>query len=77
MMDAGRYPIGDEHAIIEICINPSTKPMALANFHGKRKNCICALERTQDELDLETYEDKSSNTFISTFEKNADECNID
>jgi len=68
-----RYPVLVEHAIIEECISNSRKPLSRRTLLNKRILCVCALEETQNELDVDDWT-QNRPQFISVFEKQAKEC---
>ncbi|MCW9054964.1 MAG: hypothetical protein OQJ98_03250 [Candidatus Pacebacteria bacterium] len=77
LMTTERYPIAVEHAIIEACIDPSRKPMTYDFLRQKRKVCICALEKTQDDFEAdEARIFKSNSKFLDAFEANVLLCAI-
>uniref|UniRef100_UPI0040473A1A hypothetical protein n=1 Tax=Aliarcobacter sp. TaxID=2321116 RepID=UPI0040473A1A len=71
--ESNRYPINFEYAIINSCVSDSEQPLLRKNYKYKEDICICALNKTQEEIDYSDYENKQ-NTFLNIFEAKAREC---
>ena len=75
LMDVNRYPMKDEHTIIESCINESKRPQIRSSAYVKRDVCVCALVKTQKDIDADKYKDKGkTRDFFNTFEASANKC---
>lgn len=75
LMDVNRYPMKDEHTIIESCINESERPQIRLSAYVKRDVCACALAKTQEDIDADEYKDKGkTRDFFNTFEASANKC---
>lgn len=69
-----RYPIEAEFEIIDSCTNASSLPMSSSYKAQKTKVCICALEKTAEEISFEDI-DKSESEFLTHFTNNISSCN--
>lgn len=68
-----RYPINVEYELVDSCVNASRHPMNSQERKNKTEICICALEKTIDEI---TYEDlqKSESEFLTRFRDSIVSC---
>lgn len=71
--EENRYPISIEHEIISSCISSDRTVLEKNHYRKKELICICALDKTQEELNYNDYQEKG-NAFYSIFEKKAKEC---
>ncbi|WP_419675588.1 hypothetical protein ACN2CX_07560 [Aliarcobacter butzleri] len=72
-LDDNRYPLGLEYALIKSCVSPDERPLLDKDFEKKENICICALNKTQKEIDYPKYKKKQS-TYLNIFEVKAYEC---
>ncbi|MCG3692502.1 hypothetical protein [Aliarcobacter butzleri] len=72
-LDDNRYPLGLEYALIKSCVSPDERPLLDKDFEKKENICICALNKTQKEIDYSEYKKKQS-TYLNIFEVKANEC---
>lgn len=68
-----RYPTYTEYQIIDLCANASRIPMSREQHINKTKVCICALDKTMQEV---SYDDlkKSESKFSTRFRNNIGSC---
>lgn len=68
-----RYPIEAEYALIESCSTYDRVSLSKVQFEEKRNLCICALEKTEDNI---LYKDIDENTedFITELKNNIKIC---
>ena len=71
--ETDRYPINIEYNIIDSCLSNYEEPLKRGYYKQKRNICICALKKTENELDYGDYK-KDKNNFLNIFEKEAKEC---
>ena len=71
--ETDRYPIYTEYNIINSCLTNDEEPLKEEYYKQKRDICICALRKTENELDYSDYK-KDKNNFLNIFEKEAKEC---
>jgi len=69
-----RYPLDVEHAVIEACISSSQEPLSYRHFSKKRVLCLCAMEKTMNEISYTRYVVNESG-FLQAFEEHAQSCN--
>ena len=72
-LETDRYPINIEYSIIDSCLSSYEEPLKRGYYKQKRDICICALEKTENELDYSDYK-KDKNGFFNIFEREAKEC---
>lgn len=70
---SNRYSTNDEFLILETCIFADDRPLDRSEVDVKKRICICALEKTQHDIDLLIY-DKNNPNFMYTFYEKANEC---
>ncbi|MGF1765696.1 hypothetical protein [Aliivibrio kagoshimensis] len=68
-----RYPLAVEYAIVDSCINSSKNQMSTRRYETKRELCLCALDKTMEDVSYTTY-NSESNEFITTLRQNAKLC---
>ena len=68
-----RYPLREEYAIVEACINASVQRLAPESYARKRDICLCAFERASREIDYERME-KEPKAFVVSLRTNVVEC---
>lgn len=66
--ERNRYPIYLEYQIISECVGQS---YSSSRSHSRTKSCICALEKTMNDIE---YEERTSKPFSSTFEQYLRKC---
>lgn len=71
--ESNRYPLNKEYSIIYDCVSYDKRPLLHKYYEEKENICICALNKTQKEIDYSDYKNKQ-NTFLNIFEANAREC---
>ncbi len=71
--ESNRYPINFEYAIINSCVSYSEQPLLRKDYRNKKDICICALNKTQKEIDYSDYKKKQI-AFMNIFEAKAREC---
>lgn len=71
--ESNRYPINFEYAIINSCVSYSEQPLLRKDYRNKEDICICALNKTQIEIDYSDYKKKQI-TFLNIFEAKARGC---
>ncbi|MFY4842157.1 hypothetical protein ACOTWI_07490 [Aliarcobacter butzleri] len=72
-LDDNRYPLSVEYTLINSCVSNDERPLLRKNYNNKERICICALDKTQKEIDYSEYK-KKQNTFMNIFEVKANEC---
>jgi len=70
---SNRYPLTVENGIINSCVSFYEQPLLHKDYKNKENICICALNKTQEEIDYSEYKKKQI-TFLNTFELKAKEC---
>jgi len=67
-----RYPLNVEYKIIRNC---ASYDMPYSKYQIKKATniCICALEKTEKNIDFEEF-NKNNNTFLQHFQENIDKC---
>lgn len=68
-----RYPIRAEYEIIDNCINSSQVLMSSKQRVEKTKTCVCALEKTMNEVGLDEI-NESASVFLTRFRANVPGC---
>ena len=68
--ETDRYPINIEYNIIHSCLSSYEEPLNERYYKNKKRTCVCALGKTENEIDFEEYENK----FLDIFEDKAKEC---
>jgi len=71
--ELNRYPLNIENGIINSCVSYYEQPLSHKDYRNKENICICALNKTQKEIDYSDYKNKQ-NTFLNIFEAKAMEC---
>lgn len=69
-----RYPLSVEYELVNFCVNKSQSLMSNTWHVEKTKICICALERTMDDLTLSELEENESR-FMTRLRSNIKSCN--
>lgn len=72
-IDKERYPISVEYSIIEKCVSNYDKPIKKKIYGNKREVCICAMEKTEQELSYSEMKE-TTHDFINIFESKARGC---
>lgn len=68
-----RYPLREEYAIVEACVDASTRPLAPATYARKRDICLCAYEGASAEIGLERMA-RAPDTFVGAMRTHAARC---
>ena len=68
-----RYSINTEYNIIHNCLSSYDEPLNERYYRIKKERCICALKKTENEIDFDEY-DKNENKFLDIFEDKIKEC---
>lgn len=68
-----RYPLAVEYAIVDSCVNSSKNLVSTSWYENKRDICLCALEKTIDQVSYSSYKSDQP-TFVSTLKQNASTC---
>ena len=69
-----RYPLSVEYELVNLCVNQSQSIMSNTWFADKTKICICALERTMNDVTLSELEENESR-FVTRLRSNTKSCN--
>ena len=72
-LDDNRYPLSVEYVLIDSCVSYDKRPLLAKDYKNKENICICALNKTQKEIDYSEYKKKQS-TFMNILELKANEC---
>lgn len=68
-----RYPTSIEYEIIDLCTNSSRVVLEREKHIKKTKLCICALNKTMQEVSYKEFR-KSESDFSTRFRRNVDSC---
>lgn len=66
-----RYPLREEYAIVEACINASARPLSPGAYERKRDMCLCAFEGATRDIGYERVEPEA---FVASLRAHADLC---
>ncbi len=68
-----RYSVGNEYAIVEMCLSSSQRPLASYQYSGKREDCICALGEVQKSYKVGDIKENAVG-YLAAFESAARQC---
>jgi len=68
-----RYPLNVEYELIDSCVNSSRMPMNAYRHANKTKVCICALEKTMEDISYKELK-KSESKFLTRFRERISSC---
>lgn len=71
--EENRYPIFDEHKIVEECINGSGKGWSSKLLIIKKNVCVCALKGAQEDFDAESRREEGQR-FMLSFKSHTKAC---
>lgn len=74
LLEDQRYPLNVEYEIIDSCVNSSRTLMNAQRHAVKTNACICALEKTMDEISYKELK-KNESKFLTRFRKSLESCN--
>ena len=69
-----RYPLSVEYELVNLCVNQSQSLMSNTWHANKTKICICAMERTMNDVTLSELEENESR-FVTRLRSNIKSCN--
>lgn len=72
-LEITRYPVRIEYAIIDSCITSDRSLMLTSELKEKKHLCLCAYEKTMDEVSYNEYQN-DGNGFFTVFRKNVEVC---
>ncbi|MGF1727825.1 hypothetical protein [Photobacterium nomapromontoriensis] len=72
-LDQERYPLDVEYAIVDTCVNSSKNMVSVHWYESKREACLCALEKTENDVSYSDYKSDSS-AFLNTFKQYSGKC---
>lgn len=71
--NAERYPMAQEYAIIDSCVNANNNLHSISRYQDKRKECLCALAETQKKMSYSEVT-KTPDSFRAQLNMNAQNC---
>ncbi len=71
--DEVRYPLREEYAIVEACINASSRPLSPVAYERQRDICLCAFEGASRDIAYERME-KEPHAFVASLRVNVARC---
>lgn len=69
-----RYPLRVEYELLDSCVNSSSRLMNAYRQNEKIQTCICALNKTMEEIDYKELK-KSESKFLARFRNSIPSCN--
>lgn len=72
-LEPNRYPLKTEYSILHACIDKDDAELSISSYKKKRDICLCALDKTQEEVSFVTYKLHKSR-FINEFKSSAVAC---
>lgn len=74
LLDANRYPVGVEYAIVDSCVNSSAQSLSISRYQDKRAVCLCATEATISQVPYSDFKE-SQMSFSEPFKIAIAACN--
>lgn len=71
--NAERYPMKEEYALLDSCVNASNNLYTISNYQNRRNVCLCALAETQKQM---SYSEAAKNVdnYRKVFNINLSNC---
>lgn len=73
LFEEQRYPLNVEYELIDNCVNSSRTPMYWSRQAKKTQVCLCALEKTMEEISYKELR-KSEPEFLTRFRSSVASC---